>query len=79
MAKTAGPSSGSHTKITRRNLAARALASAAAVAQTTQAQPAPDRDAELLKAAQDQVHRTGEILSKYEISMATEPAFQFKA
>jgi hypothetical protein len=63
-------------KITRRRLAAGAAASVAALAQT----PAPtaESDDELLKGAREQVRRTGETLSRQQIPMATEPAFQFK-
>ena len=65
-------------KITRRKLAASALASAAALAQTPPPAPAESPE-ELLKAAREQVKRTGETLAKHRIPMATEPAFQFKA
>ena len=47
-----------------------ALASAASAQQT-----APDD----LEEARKQIERASETLLKYQISMATEPAFQFKA
>jgi hypothetical protein len=64
-------------KITRRKLAVGAIASAAALAQTPP--PAPDGEEELTKAAREQVRRNAGTLSKFPLSMATEPAFQFKA
>ena len=57
-------------KISRRALAQLALASAASAQQT-----APDD----LEEARKQIERSSETLLKYQISMATEPAFQFKA
>jgi len=65
-------------KMTRRKLAASALASAAALAQNPPPVPAESPD-ELLKAAREQAKRTGETLAKQRIPMSTEPAFQFKA
>jgi hypothetical protein len=65
-------------KMTRRKLAASALASAAALAQTPPP-PRAETGEELLKAAREQVKRTGETLAKQQVPMATEPAFQFKA
>ena len=59
-------------KITRRELAGMALAGAAP-AQT----PAPSPDE--LEQAKQQVARRSETLRKYEVSMAAEPAVQFKA
>jgi hypothetical protein len=74
-------------KLTRRQLGAAALASVAARAQTPP-QPAPEnltpqaqlqgKDAEL-QAAKDQVKAASESLSRYEVPMATEPAFEFQA
>jgi hypothetical protein len=63
-------------KISRRALAGVALAGAAS-AQTsaTPSQPAPFT----LDQAKKQVAENSEALLKYEISMAAEPAFQFKA
>jgi len=58
-------------KISRRALAQLALAGAASAQQ-----PAPPDD---LEEARKQIERTSETLLKYQISMATEPAFQFKA
>jgi hypothetical protein len=57
-------------KISRRALAQLALAGAAS------AQPAAPDD---LEEARKQIERTSETLLKHQISMATEPAFQFKA
>ena len=57
-------------KISRRALAQLALAGAASAQQ-----PAPDE----LDEARKQVQRNSETLLKYEIPMATEPAFLFKA
>ena len=51
-------------------------AAAAQTADTTPAQPAATDE---LPAAQKQVARNSETLLKYEVSMAVEPAFQFKA
>jgi hypothetical protein len=65
-------------RMTRRELAASALASAAAMAQNPPPTTAESPE-ELLKAAREQVKRTGETLAKHRIPMATEPAFQFKA
>ena len=50
-------------------------AAAAQTADTPPPQPAADE----LPAAQKQVARNSETLLKYEVSMAVEPAFQFKA
>jgi hypothetical protein len=63
-----------HMKISRRALAGVALAGAAS-AQTSSTQPAPFT----LDQAKKQVAENSEALLKYEISMAAEPAFQFKA
>ena len=64
-------------KITRRKLAVSAVASAVARAQNPPSTPAEGEE-ELLKAAREQVKRTGETLAKYAVPMASEPAFQFK-
>ena len=58
-------------KISRRALAGMVLAGAAS------AQPQPG--AGVLDEAKQQVARNSEALRKYELSMAAEPAFQFKA
>ena len=63
-------------KMTRRQLAATAIASAAAMPQNPPA--APDSPEELLAAARSQVQRNGEALAKVAIPMSLEPAFQFK-
>jgi hypothetical protein len=63
-------------KISRRALAGVALAGAAsAQTATTPPQQAPDN----LDQAKKQVAQNSEALLKYEVSMAAEPAFQFKA
>ncbi len=65
-------------KITRRTLAASAVASAAAMAQNPPA-ASPESPEELLAAARAQVKRNGEALAKFSVPMELEPAFQFKA
>jgi len=57
--------------ITRRELAAAVLAAAPIPAQ------APSDD--LVKAARDHLKANADALSKVDVPMATEPAFQFKA
>ncbi len=66
-------------KITRRRLAASALAPAVAMAQNRPTQPPSEAPEELLKNAREQVRRNGEAMARISIPMATEPAFQFKA
>jgi hypothetical protein len=56
-------------KLTRRELAAAALAPAAA---------AQERPAEELEAARRKVRRLGEELGKFKLPVETEPAFQFR-
>jgi len=64
-------------KITRRRLAAAALGSSAAL-RAAQAPPAsPPED--LNTTAKEQLRKNSDALNKVELSMATEPAFQFKA
>ena len=75
------------TKITRRRLMAVSITAgagaAAASAQTTPAQSnvaqANVNQSDLAKAVREQNQRAGELLAKFEIPLATEPAFQFKA
>jgi len=62
-------------KITRRKLAT--FLASATVAAAQQTQPAPATD--LVQAARDRMKANVAALSKPEIPMATEPAFQFKA
>ena len=62
-------------KLTRRQLAAAALAPVAA-AQTA---PAPSGPEQELQAARDTVRRNAEALAKCKLPPETEPAFQFKA
>ena len=63
-------------KLTRRELALVAAAGAAAASAQTPAQPGGE---DLLKAARDLNARNIETLTKFEIPISTEPAFQFKA
>ncbi len=66
-------------KVTRRRLAGALLVTAAARAQSA-AQAAPPRTPEEeLKAARARLQAAGDMLTKQEVPMATEPAFQFKA
>jgi hypothetical protein len=62
------------TEITRRNLAFAAVGAAAAL--NTAKSEAPE---DLNTAAKDQVRKNSEAMGKFELSMSTEPAFQFKA
>jgi hypothetical protein len=63
-----------YAKMTRRKLAA-ALVSSGALASKALAQtPAADP----LQAAKDRIKTASETLAKEQVSMATEPAFQFK-
>jgi hypothetical protein len=66
-------------KLTRRELvmAVGSATAAAALAQTSPAQPQSPRD--FAKEAHDNVQRNGETLANFGIPMATEPAFQFQA
>jgi hypothetical protein len=63
-------------KITRRGLMAASITAgvgaAAASAQTAPAQT------DLAKATREQNQRAGDVLTKFDIPLATEPAFQFK-
>ena len=74
-------SGGRNGKITRRQLGI-AITAAAALSAAAQTPQAPARAAEketLAKSARDAIARNSQTLAKYEIPMATEPAFQFKA
>jgi hypothetical protein len=65
-------------KFTRRKLAATLAASAAA----TMAQPQTPSSAtpdEELKAARERIKTAADALTRQEVPLATEPAFQFKA
>jgi hypothetical protein len=65
-------------KITRRDLAA-VLGSAAGIA-SARAQEAPaSQPKDLNTAAKEQLRKDSEALSKFDLPMSTEPAFQFKA
>jgi hypothetical protein len=61
--------------LTRRELAAAAVA--AVVAPSAESQT--PQSADLAKAVRDANQRNAEALAKFEIPIATEPAFQFKA
>jgi len=63
-------------KISRRALAGMAVAGVAS-AQT--AAPSPQAAPDNLEQAKKLVARNSEALQKHEVSMSTEPAFQFKA
>jgi len=63
-------------KLTRRELGLMAAAGAATGSAQTAAQPGQD---DLLKAARDLNANNIETLTKFEIPISTEPAFQFKA
>ena len=70
------------TKITRRRLmAVSIIAGAGAAAASGQTAPAQANvtQADLAKATREQNQRAGDLLAKFEIPLATEPAFQFKA
>jgi len=60
-------------RISRRELAATTLAAALAPAAQSQTQPG------LAKTVRDAQQRNLDTLTKFEIPIATEPAFQFKA
>ena len=68
-------------KMTRRKLAFAALGSAVGLravgAQTPPAAPGQAED--LNAAAKEQVRKHSETLARFDLPMATEPAFQFKA
>jgi len=69
-------------KITRRQLAATALAPAAgfsAARSLAQAPPGSTEAEDLNAAAREQLHKTAETLAKFDLSISTEPAFVFKA
>jgi len=62
--------------LTRRELAAAAVAVVAAPSAEPQA---PQSAADLAKVVHDANQRNSEALTKFEIPIATEPAFQFRA
>ena len=64
-------------KITRRKLGAVVLAPAALLAQTPA--PIPANPEEELAAMREQNRRNAQALNEFEVPMAAEPAFQFKA
>jgi hypothetical protein len=65
------------TKISRRGLIAASISAGAGVA-VAGAQTAPTQ-ADMAKVTREQNQRAGDVLAKFEIPLATEPAFQFKA
>jgi hypothetical protein len=65
-------------KMTRRDLAA-VLGSAASVAVVHAQNPPATPPEDLNAAAKDQLRQNTEAMAKIELSMSTEPAFQFKA
>jgi len=65
-------------KMTRRDLAA-VLGSAAGVAAVRAQDSPPSQPEDLNAAAKDQLRKDAEAMAKIELSMSTEPAFQFKA
>ena len=65
-------------KLSRREIAG--LAATPLLAQVTLAQVAPSTPAvDLAKAARDANQRNSETLAKFQVPIATEPAYQFKA
>ncbi len=62
--------------LTRRELAAAAIAAVAAPSADAQTQQSAS---DLAKVVHDANQRNSEALTKFEIPIATEPAFQFKA
>lgn len=67
------PTRGKAVRISRRELAVTALG--AALAPAVQSQTPPD----FAKTIRDAQKRNSDTLSKFEVPIATEPAFQFKA
>lgn len=65
-------------KLTRRDLAA-VLGSAASVAMVQAQVPPATPPEDLNAAAKDQLRQNAEAMAKVELSMSTEPAFEFKA
>ncbi|HWB99132.1 MAG TPA: hypothetical protein VG672_20630 [Bryobacteraceae bacterium] len=65
-------------RITRRKLAATVLGSAVALAQAPPP-PLPRTPQEELAAARDQAQRAVEVLARFNVPMATEPACHFRA
>ena len=63
--------------LTRRQWSAAVIGSTPLLAQT--AAPKPQGPGEELRAAKEQQDRNAQELTKFQVSMATEPAFQFKA
>jgi hypothetical protein len=63
-------------KITRRGLMVASITAGAGAAATS-AQTTPAQS-DLAKATREQNQRAGDVLAKFDIPLATEPAFQFK-
>ena len=66
-------------KLTRRRLVVTATGAALAAAPAPAQTPAAPAPGELARAVREQNQRAGEALSKFEIPLSSEPAFQFKA
>jgi hypothetical protein len=66
-------------KMTRRQLAGIAAASAASLAVVTLIAQAPPATTDWDKAARESHKENSDALAKFEIQMSLEPAFQFKA
>ena len=66
-------------KITRRRLGMAVMAPAARAAQNQPQPPIPSNAEEELAAARQQNKLNSQTLEKFEVPMAIEPAFQFKA
>jgi hypothetical protein len=70
-------------RVTRRDLArllaAAAVASQTAPAQTPQASRPPESAAELLRSARDEIQKSAAAIHKLQVPFATEPAFSFRA
>jgi predicted methyltransferase len=65
-------------KMTRRDLAV-AMGSVAGIASAQAQQPAASQPGDLTAAAKEQLENNSKAISKLDLSLSTEPAFQFKA
>lgn len=66
-------------KLSRRDLTVAAAAAALATKTHAQTAPAGNTPQDQARLARENNQRASETLAKFEIPMATEPAFQFKA
>jgi len=69
-------------RMTRRTLAAVVMAPAAALAAQTAATPPPaqtPQPTDSLDSARRQIHNNAAALARFDLPMATEPAFRFEA